>query len=89
MSAQPIIKILSNYSGLFHPVVPLIPSKARLIAMDLTANNNEITDDILADTQHFIDYINNKLKSANALYGIGGYAEHRTVYSRSTVNYGD
>src|ERR1043166_8054875 len=85
MSALPVIKILSNYSGLFHPVVPFSPSKAKLIALDFTAKNNEITDDILTDTQIFIDYINNILKGANALYGIGGYAEHRTVYSKSKV----
>ncbi|RYZ61767.1 MAG: peptidase M23, partial [Chitinophagaceae bacterium] len=53
--------------------------------MDFTAGNTELTDEILADTQLFTDYVNNKLFVVGATYGIGGYNEHRTVYSRSTV----
>lgn len=57
----------------------------KLLRMDFTAGNTSLTDEILADTQLFTDYVNNKLSDAGATYGIGGYNEHRTVYSRSTV----
>ena len=47
--------------------------------------NKELTADILLSSNQFIAYINDKLNKANARYGIGGYAEHRTVYSSSKV----
>jgi murein DD-endopeptidase MepM/ murein hydrolase activator NlpD len=37
------------------------------------------------DTYAFSQYINLKLKNANAKYGIGGYNEHRNIYSRSSL----
>ena len=51
--------------------------------MDFTEKNNELNAEILNDTDLFIHYINSKLANANAKYGIGGYGEHRTIYSRS------
>ncbi len=53
--------------------------------MDFTAGNTELTENILLDNTLFSQYVNKKLQSHQALYGIGGYAEHRTIYSRSAV----
>ncbi|MES1225346.1 MAG: peptidoglycan DD-metalloendopeptidase family protein [Bacteroidota bacterium] len=75
--------ILQKHQHEFHTVVPFDAQKDKLLLLDFTENNNDLTDDILSDTNKFSDYINNKLKVANCKYGIGGYAEHRTVYSRS------
>lgn len=80
-----IISILKKSEQEFHPVVPFDPPKDKLLSLDFTANNNELADDILSDTKKFISYINDKLTRADARYGIGGYAEHRTVYSMSKV----
>lgn len=55
-----------------------------LYAFDLTANNTELTPEILNDTDAFSRWISDKLAAENARYGIGGYNEHRTIYSRST-----
>ncbi len=52
---------------------------------DLTAENKELTDSILEDTGLFINWVNEQLQGANARYAIGGYDEHRTVYSKSRV----
>lgn len=68
-----------------HPVVSFDPSQDVLIEMDFTAANTALTDDIIEDTDAFTAYIKRTLKDAGARYGIGGYAEHRTVYSRSGV----
>jgi len=68
----------------FHNVVPL-HSPVKLLQMDFTAANKELTDDILNDVELFYAYINDKLTAAGAEYGIGGYDEHRTIYSRSRV----
>jgi murein DD-endopeptidase MepM/ murein hydrolase activator NlpD len=75
---------LVSHRGMFHPVVPWEKNDT-LLLMDFTAANTELTDDVLTDTNRFIQYINSKLEAAAARYGIGGYNEHRTVYSRSKV----
>jgi murein DD-endopeptidase MepM/ murein hydrolase activator NlpD len=77
--------ILVNNSAFFHPVVPFHPGKDKLLQLHFTHDNNELTEDILRDTNRFTDYINSKLQRANARYGIGGYGEHRTIYSRSEI----
>lgn len=69
----------------FYPVVRFDPKKDRLLRMDFTSGNAELTNDIIEDTSAFSQYVQKKLRLARATYGIGGYAEHRTVYSRSGV----
>lgn len=73
-----------NKTG-FEPVVPFDPARDKLLLLDFTENNTELTDEILDDVKAFSEYINNKLNSHNARYGIGGYAEQRTVYRRSKI----
>ena len=85
MQEQALIPLLKTNAGLFSPVVPFLPGRDRLLAMDFTSANEELTQATLQDTKLFIDYINQKLAGAGARYGIGGYAEHRTVYSRSEL----
>ncbi len=80
-----ITEILKKQQHVFHPVVPFEPANDKLILLDFTSDNKEITGDILNDTPKFTGYVNQKLIKAKALYGIGGYDEHRTVYSISKV----
>src|SRR5687768_13647203 len=84
MIATPDSVFLSN-RHIFHPVVDFDPAMDRLVAMDFTSGNQELTNDIIENTSRFSLCIKNKLQKAKARYGIGGYAEHRTVYSRSGV----
>jgi murein DD-endopeptidase MepM/ murein hydrolase activator NlpD len=69
----------------FHSVVPFDSKKDKLVRIDLTAGNSEITEKIINDTEEFSSYIRRKLEHANAKYGIGGYNEYRSIYSRSTM----
>ena len=85
MDKEEIIGLLKNNQQNFHPVVPFDPAKDKLLSLDFTINNPELTNDILSDTIKFTSYINNKLTTTGAKYGIGGYGEHRTVYSRSEL----
>jgi murein DD-endopeptidase MepM/ murein hydrolase activator NlpD len=80
-----LISILKNHQAVFHPVVRFDAAKEKICLLDFTENNKELDENILAHTNRFIQYINEKLQQAEAKYGIGGYAEHRTVYSRSKV----
>ncbi len=85
MDKEEIINLLKRNQQDFHAVVPFNPSKDKLLVFDFTANNHAVTSDILSDTTKFTSYINNELTAANAKYGIGGYAEHRNVYSISKL----
>jgi murein DD-endopeptidase MepM/ murein hydrolase activator NlpD len=71
-----------------HPVIPFDPQKDKIILLDLGETNQELNTDVLSGTASFTDYINNKLRSAKARYGIGGYREKRAVYGRSKL-FGD
>jgi peptidoglycan LD-endopeptidase LytH len=74
--------LLKRYRNTFHKVVPFDPSKDKLLQMNLTANNRQLTTDIMQDVDHFSSYVNELLSGSNALYGIGGYKENRTVYNQ-------
>lgn len=85
MQTLPLISLLKESAGLFSPVVPFSPEKDKLLLLDFTDANKDLTETILQDTRLFTTYINDQLNSAGARYGIGGYAEHRAVYSRSKL----
>lgn len=77
--------ILKKYQKEFQPVVAFDPEKDSLLLLDFTEANTSLTAAIVEDTQLFSNHIQRQLTNAGALYGIGGYDEHRTVYSRSRV----
>lgn len=85
LSSSTLIEILTKNQSGFHPVVPFERAKDRLLSLDFTASNKELTAPILNSTENFTAYINQKLANEKALFGIGGYDEHRTVYSVSKV----
>lgn len=82
---EELVMILKKHFADFHPVVSFDAKKEKICSLDFTAGNKEIDENILMHTHRFIQYINEKLQQAGAKYGVGGYAEHRTVYSRSKV----
>ena len=85
MNEKEFIALIKSAGEKFHPVVPFDPSKDKLLSLDFTETNTELNDELLGDTRKFTTYINDKLAVSNARYGIGGYAEHRTVYKVSSV----
>lgn len=68
-----------------HAIVPFEVGTDTLVSLDLTATNTQLTHALVTDMEAFSDYINTTIKNAGARYAIGGYDEHRTVYSRSSV----
>jgi peptidoglycan LD-endopeptidase LytH len=79
-----LYNLLLKHAHEYHTVVPFDAAKHKLRKLDFTANNITLTDTILNDTNAFVAYVNGAIGS-NFTYGIGGYNEHRTVYSRSHV----
>lgn len=82
-SLQKLQVFLSDPKNQIAKVVDFNSSTDKLLPLDFTANNKELTTEILADTAIFSHWVNEKLTANNAKYGVGGYNEHRTIYSRS------
>ena len=78
-----IANLLRKFQHTFHTVVPFNAGKDKLLLMDFTAANISLTPGIFDDTERFSNYISGQLIKANAVYGIGGYNENRSIYSRS------
>jgi murein DD-endopeptidase MepM/ murein hydrolase activator NlpD len=83
--AHELLHILKKHCSSFHSVVPFNSETDKLFKLDFTENNKELTSSVIDNTENFCAYIDNKLQQTGCRYGIGGYAEHRTVYSRSKV----
>jgi murein DD-endopeptidase MepM/ murein hydrolase activator NlpD len=81
---HPLILILQKHVHDFHSVVSFSPEKEQLVKLDLSETNKELSDRVDV-TQRFTEYIFEKLQAAHAKFGIGGYNEHRQLYSRSRV----
>ncbi len=80
-----LFKQLKIHSGNFHPLVNFDACKEKIIHLDFTENNKELQKINFENTEIFSQYIFEKLKNANAKFGIGGYDELRTVYARSKL----
>lgn len=84
MPAKNIEQLLKKHVNEFHAVVPF-EKDDKLLLLDFTEKNIELNSEILENTNLFIKYINSKLEVTGARYGIGGYGEHRMIYSRSKI----
>ena len=80
-----LAEILQNHRSEFHPVVPFRPEADKLILLDFSSANEDLSFELVNNTHDFSVYINQQLNKAGARYGIGGYGEHRTIYQRSEV----
>lgn len=78
-------KILSAHAGQFAPVMEVDPAAPGLVAMDFTANNRELTMELLSDIHAFSTWVDGYILRMGGKMGIGGYAEHRTIYQVSEV----
>ncbi len=82
-SLEKLKEFISNPTHKIYKVVDFNSTLDRVLPMDFTTNNTELTSNILKDTTAFSNWIDFKLSSNSARYGLGGYNEHRTIYSRS------
>ncbi|MES2417446.1 MAG: peptidoglycan DD-metalloendopeptidase family protein [Bacteroidota bacterium] len=85
MSAQEKLRdFLNDPQNKIGKIVDFNPATDRLLPFDFTVNNTALNPEIIADTLRFSDWVTAQLTAGNARYGIGGYNEHRTIYSRSS-----
>lgn len=62
-----------------------IVEPASFVQLDFTASNSRLNADIVNDIDRFSAWVTHELDTAGVVYGIGGYNEHRTIYSRSPL----
>jgi len=77
--------ILLKHTHDFYKVVPYDPNSEKLIRVDLSVLNNNLTEEVYCNTELFSKWINNFLSANSAVYAIGGYNENRKIYSRSKI----
>jgi len=80
-----LIQELKKNQKNFHSVVPFDPSTEKIVSLDLSKNNADLTEEIYTDSKKFSEYITNKLKTSDAKFGIGGYNENRNLYKTSKL----
>jgi murein DD-endopeptidase MepM/ murein hydrolase activator NlpD len=85
MNNRDITAYLKANAGEFHPVVPFFPGRDKLVALDLSVANPELTETVYLHTEEFGKWVNGKIELAGASYAIGGYMENRNVYNRSKL----
>ena len=66
-------------------IVDFNKKKDQLTEFDFTSKNKDLNSETMAETNRFSAWINRELDKNKALYGIGGYNEHRTIYARSKL----
>jgi murein DD-endopeptidase MepM/ murein hydrolase activator NlpD len=67
------------------PVMGIALYPGNTLEMDFTPHNQELMRIDYSDTEVFDRYVFGALKASGKKYGIGGYLEHRGIYSRSGV----
>lgn len=82
---QPLVTVLNKNTHLFHPVVPLSQRQERLVALDFSEANTQLTKELLEDIDLLEAWVQAQIKAHQAVFGIGGYAELRKVYDRSSL----
>ncbi|WP_342646269.1 peptidoglycan DD-metalloendopeptidase family protein [Mucilaginibacter sp. CSA2-8R] len=80
-----LASFIQNHPNQIGKVVDIDLASDRLLALDFTENNLQLTADEVADTPRFSAWVNRKLAESGCRYGIGGYFEHRTLYARSSL----
>ncbi len=78
-------KYLENKPGIISPLVDFNKVTDRLYPFDFTSQNTLLHPDTIADTGKFSQWVDSILEQNGCRYGIGGYDEHRILYSRSTL----
>ena len=57
METLALVHLLRENAGLFHPVIPFLPGKDKLLLLDFTPANQELAGTILQDTRSVTQYI--------------------------------
>ena len=79
-----LISLLNSFAAEYHPVIAIDPLP-KIALVDLSRNNNFLTEEIVDDIHLFEGFINDCLFKKQAQFLVGGYLEYRAMYGRSNV----
>ncbi|MFD1258092.1 peptidoglycan DD-metalloendopeptidase family protein [Mucilaginibacter terrae] len=82
---QQLASYLAANSSKVSTIVDFDPAQDRLLQLDFTEANTELSAEDIADTSKFSRWVDTQLAQSGCRYGIGGYMEHRTLYARSNL----
>jgi len=77
--------ILQKNQPGFRCVVDFNPATEKIVHINLSKSNTELTEEIYSNTKNFSAYIDAKRKEDGAKFLIGGYGELRDMYKRSLL----
>jgi hypothetical protein len=84
-NSDTLTSTLAKHKLLYSKVVPFDAVNDRLLLMNFTASTHYQFADVIDDTNKFTHYVRRLLNETNCKYGIGGYNEYRTIYTRSDI----
>ncbi len=84
MLAIDFFNIIKKHQPFLKPIVRLNKGE-RLITLDLSTQNGNISSDLMADVNSLSTYINQQITNSGAAFGIGGYLENRKLYQHSPL----
>lgn len=84
MQEKTLSDVLKTYQQFLKPVIRLTKTQ-KLVALDLSNNNKNLTVETMTDVDSFSKYVNQQINSADAAFGIGGYLENRKLYEHSPL----
>ncbi len=80
-----IKETILKHQFLFSKVVAFNPTHESIVQMDFSLENGQLTKELISDTEQFSQHVNSELQNHNAILGIGGYLEQRSLYQRSKI----
>jgi peptidoglycan LD-endopeptidase LytH len=78
-----LIELLQKNKSHFYPVVDFTPQVDKLYPFNFTEFDDNLTKEVITNTENFDFFISQTLTNNQAKFGIGGYAENRVLYQRS------
>jgi murein DD-endopeptidase MepM/ murein hydrolase activator NlpD len=84
MATNDFLTVIQQHQPFLQPVVRLSKGQ-KMVVLDLSVQNKDLTADMLADVNRLSTYINQQITSAGAAFGIGGYFEERKIYQHSPL----
>jgi hypothetical protein len=82
---SPLAYFIEKHQSEFAPVIEWDPAKERIMPLDLTTGNKDLTQEVMEDTTAFTLYITSLLQQRKCRFAVGGYDELRTMYARSPL----
>jgi peptidoglycan LD-endopeptidase LytH len=77
-----LLNILERHKATLYPILGKSFRDYKLCKMVFTENNFELLNVDLNNTEKFSEYVFDKIHSNKCDFGIGGYAENRTIYRK-------